>query len=257
MTWRFFFLLLLLLFFWLVAPLPSIAADASVRPTWEKAELWLDPGGGRVWRGGFDDPALAKALDGMTKAGRKAPVVVIMHGCGFRKRAAWTYARNLVKAGHVVVIPDSFARPSRPATCDPWTFERLPDAPIDAVLALRLEEIAYAASRLRAAPWADPSRLYLLGHNEGGDAVAAFAGSAFRGRVVSGSACAYGVGGKGPVLSLASAADDLLEGAPADSCARAGGKAKVRALVLPGYIRDLSGVAEARRAIIDFFAGLQ
>ena len=153
-------------------------------------------------------------------------------------------------------MPDSFARAGRPETCNVWTHERLPGAPGEAVYRMRQEEIRNAVERVRELPWVDPDNLFLMGHDEGGDAVAEYPGGGFRARVISGSFCARGVRAPAgtPILSLASAEDPWLAANPPDSCARKAGRRSppVVSKVLPGYLHDLSGAPDGRRAVIQF-----
>jgi dienelactone hydrolase len=232
------------------------AATGDLEQTWERAEIWIHPLPFGSCNGRLDDVEVQSVLKRLP-AETKIPTVIYMHGCAAQlKPAGWTYARWLVKAGYAVIMPESFARGDRPKTCDPWRRQRFADAPTERVHAMRLEEIGYALEQARKLPWVDQENLFLMGHDEGGNAVAAFAGDGFKARVISSATCSRGIGAAPgtPILAAASDGDDLLGGAPADSCARLGDGqgTPVESLVLKGYIHDLSGLVDAREKIIDF-----
>ena len=232
------------------------AEDGELRRTWDRAEIWIHPKPFGFFNGRLIDDEVQSVLRRLP-AETKLPTVIYLHGCAYRKPAGWTYARWLVKAGYAVIMPDSFQRPNRPKTCDLSTRWRDPDAPYDDIQRMRQEEIRYAVEQVKTLSWVDQDNLFLMGHDEGGDAVAAYAGDEFKARVISGATCSRGLAGRPglPTLALASEADAWFEGAPPDSCARlaASRGMAIESLTVPGFWHDLSGIADAREAIIDFF----
>lgn len=240
----------------LFAPAPALGGeDADLAHTWSRAELWVYPAGSTFSIGRLDERHIQEALAGL---GRKLPTVLYLHGCGFTKPAGWTFARWMAKAGYAVVMPDSFARAGRPETCDNWTRQRLAGAQIEAVRRMRAEELAYAVERLGEAGWVDRGNLFLMGHDEGAEAVAAYAGSGFKGYILSAALCAHGLAlpPEKPLLTLASADDPVHRGVDVGACARLAGEraGPTAALVLPGALHDLSGDPRARAAVLDFLA---
>ncbi len=231
------------------------AADADLALTWDRAEVWVYPAGSIFSIGRLDEGHIQKALAGLD---RKLPTVLYLHGCGFTKPAGWTFARWMAKSGYAIVMPDSFARPGRPETCDNWTRERLAGAPIEAVSRMRDEELAYAVARIREAGWVDRENLFLMGHDEGGEAIAASAGGGFKGYILSATLCARGLDlpPEAPLLILASADDPVHRGEDAGACARlaVARAGPTEALVLPGALHDLSGDPRARAAVLEFLA---
>ncbi|MGE0702001.1 MAG: hypothetical protein AB7O57_23085, partial [Hyphomicrobiaceae bacterium] len=121
-------------------------------------------------------------------------VIVHLHGCTFRGRDldVRSQARVMASLGYVVVVPNSFRRLYRPATCDPSRFIGLPGAPYLDVHRMRQEELHYAIGRVLAYPWARADGLYVSGHGEGGDAVVDFDDPRVRGRIAIGSSCWLG-----------------------------------------------------------------
>jgi dienelactone hydrolase len=237
--------------------LAGAARAGGVAPTFDRAEIWIHPPGMPFCNSRLDDPLVTGALARLPST-VKLPTVVFMHGCSFRKGAAWTYARWLTQRGFAVIIPDSFQRPGRPKTCDPWTLRFLAEAPHDEVYAMRREELAHALERVHALPWVDPNNVFLMGDDEGGDVVAAWDGGGFNAYVISGAACARGfrLPVAAPVLVVASAEDPMLVGGEPTACLEAAAAAgrSVESLIVPGFWHDVSGVEDVRAVLQDFLA---
>ena len=135
------------------------------------------------------------------KPGRH-PVIVFLHGCrGPRKPNVF------LDVGAIVVAPDSF---STGLGCS------IDRAKLSKVVAARHVDVAYAASRIAAAPWGDKDRLVLAGYSNGGQTAAIYAGTEFRARVIVAWTCnnqhdasQNGVKGSGPVLAVLATRYDL------------------------------------------------
>jgi len=144
--------------------------------------------------GAMCESPLDGACNQQIRPGRH-PVVVFLHGCrGPRKPSAF------LEVGAIVVAPDSF---STGLGC---TTNR---AKLSEVVAARHIDVAYAASRIVAAPWADKTRLVLAGYSNGGQTTATYPGSEFKARVLIAWTCnnqhdatQNGVRGSGPVLAV-------------------------------------------------------
>jgi dienelactone hydrolase len=154
-------------------------APASAEPAWAAAMLMLP--------GEVAPRRLVEALPELAATPRPLGVVVYAHGCrGFDAEAIETM-RMLAGNGFAVVAPDHHARedaagfcrppPSRPLGLvrptrrDPGLGRvvpaDLPEALDPAYVRSRIEEVEHALTRLRAQPWADPRRLYLVGETLG------------------------------------------------------------------------------------------
>lgn len=197
----------------------------------------------------------------LARLGERRPAVVFVHGCAGLGRGNLRYMRLLARAGYAVIAPDSFARRYRPETCLPSQRRPIPGAPFRRVGQMRQEEIRHAAHRVRSAPWADQRNLFLMGHSQGGTAVAAYEGDVFRARIISGSTCARGVRVPPgtPVLAFYSKDDRWRRGRPADRCLR---RARLRGVAMEfhlfeGRAHNLSRNRAARRLILDFLARLR
>ena len=189
---------------------------------------------------------------------KKRRTVIFSHGCAGLGRGNLRYMRQLARAGYAVVAPDSFARRYRPETCNPSRHRGIKGAPHRRVNQMRQEEIHHAAYRVRRVRWADRKNLFLMGHSQGGTAVAAYEGDGFKAHVISGSVCWRGVRSpRGtPILALYSEDDPWRRNRPADSCLR---KAKARGVnmefhLFEGRAHNLSRNETARRLILDFLA---
>ncbi len=142
--------------------------------------------------------ACESPLDGtcnqQIKPGRH-PVIVFLHGCrGPRKPSVF------LEVGAIVVAPDSFSTGLGCAR------DRVK---LSEIVAARHLDVAYAASRIAASPWADKQRLALAGYSNGGQTTATYAGSEFKARVLIAWTCnnqhdatQNGVRGSGPVLAV-------------------------------------------------------
>ena len=115
----------------------------------------------------------------------RVPVVVFLHGSsGLELKAIGEWQLWLASLGVASIAPDSFALPDRITYKSPVgkdVYEK--------IHALRASEIPLALQALRAAPWADLSRLVLAGTSEGGPAVARYTGNEFAGRMLYSWSC--------------------------------------------------------------------
>ena len=168
----------------------------SATPAWDSA---------RVFVAGREEGILADSSvqDLLTSLNDRAPTVLYMHGCGGIAAHHRTEARYLSKAGYVVVMPDSFARPGRASNCRGGfrDFDQF-----------RQQEIRLALDRLSLVAWTDPNALFLVGQSEGGYAAARFSGADFRAVVITGWGCADSpilLPTSVPVLNSKSSADPV------------------------------------------------
>jgi poly(3-hydroxybutyrate) depolymerase len=132
---------------------------------------------------------------------RKMPVVILMHGCTGITTEIQQWAAFIKELGFVVITPNSFARKNRFRNCNS---ETKTTGGFPAAQQYRQEEIAYALTALKGSEWVDSEKIYLMGHSEGGTAVAMSSQSDFKGRIVTGSSCGLGFNGprSSPVLVI-------------------------------------------------------
>ncbi|MCD6075674.1 MAG: hypothetical protein K0Q70_2557 [Rhodospirillales bacterium] len=194
------------------------------------------------------------------------PAIVYIHGSTGMHASGLELARALTEGGFVVFLPDSFKRPGRVANCDSATLKcgKWPE-----VYRHRDEEIAHAAQAIRRIPFIDPKRVVLLGHSEGGIAVAQYAGDFYAGIVISGWNCGplttrekylgnyAGIKSppRVPILSIYSQDDPWFidTGGRNGDCGRYfEGRAPSRALFYGGNIHYMLDRRDIRREVIDF-----
>ncbi len=178
----------------------AIAGDAAGKAarSWAGADAYVRVENEELRRvivsGPMAAPYMATILDRLSRDPPRG-VVLLFHGCFYRpgEPDMGAQARFLAGLGYAVLLPNSFKREGRMATCDPRTRVALKDADLEAAHGLRLEEIAFAVDRVRALPWARGRRLILAGYGEGADAVLAFAHKAVSARVAIDARCRHGL----------------------------------------------------------------
>jgi hypothetical protein len=169
-----------------------IPMDAGIEKSWDKAVVYIP------------ESIFLKSTSNL-QLEKKYPVVIYLHGCtGITSNHDLRWSRFISNLGFVVILPDSFARPSRISNCDPVNAVRTGRFPF--ALAYREQEIAYAISQLKKTNWADMSNIFLMGHSEGANAVAQTNIIGFRGMIMSSGFCADGIkfenGVKGLVINF-------------------------------------------------------
>lgn len=152
-------------------PLDGTVPD--VQHTWDHARVHLP---GRMFA----------TTPGQVQLAQRVPVVVYLHGCTGLTLHDRQWAQTLAAQGMIVLQPDSFARSGRLANCDPAT-RRVGLYPTAA--RMRDEELRFALERLQHTTWADPARLFVMGHSEGGRAAMTNVLPGVRGTIVSGWGC--------------------------------------------------------------------
>jgi hypothetical protein len=133
--------------------------------------------GGAPYVGKFS--AIPKVTD------RKVPVVLFLHGSsGLGLKAIGEWQQWLCSLGIASVAPDSFALPGHVTYKSPIDKDAY-----EKIHALRASEIAPALAAIKAAPWADTSRLVLAGTSEGSVPVARYTGTEFAARMLYAWSC--------------------------------------------------------------------
>ncbi len=115
-----------------------------------------------------------------------AAVVVYAHGCDGISKITSDTGRFLAEQGYLFVAPDSFARETKPLSCDART---LRSGLHRDVLVWRQDEIGNAIGLLRAATDAP---IALMGHSEGAIATATYKGKPVDARIIEGWTCHAG-----------------------------------------------------------------
>lgn len=125
-----------------------------------------------------------------------APVVIALHGCTGLSSLP-SIGPGLASLGYIVVMPDSLARADRAGrfTCSGTT---IGTGNLD-IYDKRVEEAVYAIAQVQGQPWYDGRHLLLLGHSEGGYAVAQKGYTGISAAAISGYWCTLGL----PVAQVA------------------------------------------------------
>ena len=158
-------------------------------------------------------------------------------------------------------MPDSMARPGRLTNCDPRLKKRTNTFP--AVYEYRQQEITYALEQTTASSWADKRNIFLMGHSEGGIAVAQSPHAEFAGKIISAWTCTDkndpafdGIFSPKnlPVLAMASLEDEWRKGTPHEGrCAnKAEGRLNFKQVDRQGSIHTTYDNVEARNAVKEF-----
>lgn len=166
----------------LAAGAAARAAETEVQRTWEAAWVFAPEEGAA----GYARLSVAELAGYLATASPRA-LVVYAHGCDGLSEISAATGRFLAQAGVLTVAPDSFARTTKPVSCDP----SIPRGGLHrAVLGWRQAEMRFAADRLHAL--APDLPLILMGQSEGGTTVATIADTAAAGRVIEGWTCHAG-----------------------------------------------------------------
>lgn len=184
----------------------AACADEEVKPTFDKA--WVLLHGGRMSR--FMDEAIAQGQ--FQKLPPDIITVLYMHGCaGIHKPDMELIAR----AGFLAIGLRSNARKDWKPDCDVNTKQvgMNPRASSN-----RQAEIKYALGQLPKIKGINMNKLVIMGHSEGGKAVANWPGTDFRAAIVTGWGCrtrdSYFNGSKippsVPVFNVVTRRDDWL-----------------------------------------------
>ena len=255
--WRSLVVLLIALLALVTTGCASLARNPDeLARTWQSA--WVLIPGDHRWSGSMSNPLTQSAA---FHTDRKFPVVLYMHGCaGLSGSDPLNWGSFLQGAGYVVIAPYSFARQYRPETCAPSsaTASYAPD-----VYEMRVHEIDYAVSQMRTLPWVDQDNLFLLGNSEGGVAVAAYRGGAFRGYIITGWTCRQGyhtdmdglwVPSDKPVLAIVFADDPWYPNPwQRGHCGeKFGNRRGSKSIVIPGSGHSTAGHPTAQDAVLEF-----
>ncbi|TXC66074.1 hypothetical protein FSC37_09505 [Piscinibacter aquaticus] len=181
-----------------------------------------------------------------------APVVIALHGCTGLSSLP-NIGPGLAALGYVVIMPDSLARADRAGrfTC---TGTSVGTGNLD-IYDKRVEEADYAIEQVQGKPWYDGRHLLLLGHSEGGYAVARKAYARISAAAISGYWCTLGlpVAQVAPTLTVNYDQDPFYVNVPgvgAPSCS--GGPAGSRHVVLTGAFHTAFELEPGRSDLHDF-----
>ena len=154
----------------------NISYASDVESSWNKAVVFVPESSNPI---GIND----------INSNKTYPVILYLHGCtGIVDWHDHDWGSTLSKNGYIVILLDSMARPSRIPNCDPIrkTGGLFPQAH-----EYRQQEISYALSQLKNKSWAKQDRIFLMGHSEGGTAVAISQHQEFRANIILAWTCTF------------------------------------------------------------------
>ena len=236
------FLIILILTFSAV-----IAKANDVESSWNKAQVFVP---------GNTAPVTVNDI----KSNQNYPVVVYLHGCtGIVNWHDHDWGVTLSSNGFIVIMLDSMARAGRIPNCDPVakTGGLFPQAHD-----YRQQEITYALEQIQKSSWADKNKIFLVGHSEGGTAVARSQHKGTRANVILAWTCAWrgdrfmaGIHSPKdvPVLAIAAKKDEWRVGKITEGrCADNANGRKVTQIDLDGSIHATTKYPESKPAVLNF-----
>ncbi len=199
------------------------------------------------------------------KSDKPLPVVIYLHGCtGIVDWHDFDWGKTLSGAGYIVIMPDSMAREGRIANCDS---AQKKGGAFPQAHEYRQQEITYALDQIKQAPWADKNRIFLVGHSEGGTAVAISTHTEPRANVILAWTCTFrwepqldGIKSPKniPILAVAASSDEWRVGKPTyGKCIdRAEGRS-VQQVNLNGSTHATTKYPESKPAVLEFLKQYQ
>jgi dienelactone hydrolase len=196
------------------------------------------------------------------KLDKPYPVVIYLHGCtGIAEWHDAGWGRALAQEGFVFIVLDSFARPGRLSNCDPN--RKTGSNAFPRAHEYRQQEISYAYDRLQQLSWVDKKNMFLMGHSEGGTAVAIYPKTGFRGHIISAWTCTFrgeatldGIKSNKeiPILVVAASRDVWRAGNrwTDGKCSDRAEGYKLKQIDLDGTIHATLNYPEAKPAVIGF-----
>jgi dienelactone hydrolase len=222
----------------------SGTASAQVAASWKGGKIYVPAA---LTSNNADcEGEIGGKCEGIIKDG-KHPVILFMHGCGGPRSP-----RTFMGFGAIVVAPNSLAAG---AACKPdaaYMVKQVSD---------RQGHIAYAASQLKAASWADPAKLILAGYSNGAQTSATYPGDEFKARVIVAWTCnnprapaQNGMKGSGPALAVLGTSDDYYQkiGISGDCGAALANRAGSKSILIKGGTHEILDHAETRAAVSAF-----
>jgi dienelactone hydrolase len=162
------------------------AQETELDRTWRNAMIFAPASNSS----GYERLEIA-ALDTYLAERKPRPTALILyaHGCDGLSEISKETGRFLARAGYLLVAPDSFARMTKPMSCDPT--RRIGGLHRD-VLRWRQDELRYADDRLATIAGLRDVPVVLMGHSEGAIAVATVTNAPAVARIVEGWTCHAG-----------------------------------------------------------------
>jgi dienelactone hydrolase len=160
--------------------------ETELDRTWRSAMVFA-PAGNAAGYERLETAGLETYLAGQQL--RPTALILYAHGCDGLSEISKETGRFLARAGYLVVAPDSFARVTKPVSCDPT--RRIGGLHRE-VLRWRQDELRYADDRIATIAGLRDVQVVLMGHSEGAIAVATVTNAQAAARIVEGWTCHAG-----------------------------------------------------------------
>lgn len=231
----------------------NMAFASDVEHSWNQAKVFT-PGSSQI--GTIKD----------IKSNQNYPVVIYLHGCtGIVDWHDYDWGKTLASNGYVVILLDSMARNGRISNCDPSRQTGANTFP--QAYEYRQQEISYAIEQVQQSNWANKNKIFLMGHSEGGIAVASSTHHMFRGNIILAWTCTFrnnppldGIKSPKeiPILAIAAKYDMWRVGKASEG--RCADKADGRKLIqvdLNGREHATTRYSESKPAVLDFLKSFE
>lgn len=225
----------------------SLFKPENLSQSWAKAVVYVP------------DSFFPKDIDFFLSKPKSHNVMIYLHGCSGITDDTREWGRILKSLGFLVIIPDSFAIPGRKSNCDPSNYKRGQIKGFNA-FELRDYELMQVMTELQKLQWIDMSKVFLMGHSEGGMAVSLTAVKGFKAVVATGYWCRDTLNlkhGYSPFLFVNWERDPWYsEGSRQQSfkyCEEVSkSRSNTRQVLLQGEGHSTSKSSQARKAVEDF-----
>ena len=237
----------------------------QVLKTWENGHVFV-PGLviGEFIYGKLGSPSVQSRLDELPNDVRY-PLIVFLHDAAGLTGYEYRLQMALEVENFAMVLPDSYARTDRQFDCERHKYKVKNCAMSPDVYLSRRSELIHAVRAARRLSWVDQDNVFLMGSGEGGVAVALWGDEVdVSGYVIANWTCTapaeltwfdgLRTPSNHPTLALTASGNRWADMPGWDgNCAdKANADADVKALVIDISVSDVLGLAEGRRALIEF-----
>jgi dienelactone hydrolase len=237
----------------------------QVSKTWENGYVFV-PGLviGEFIYGKMGSPPVQSRLDELPNDVRY-PLIVFLHDAAGLTGYEYKLQKALEVENFAMVLPDSYARTDRQSDCEWHKHNVMNCAMSPDVYLSRRSELIHAVRAVRRLSWVDQDNVFLLGSGEGGVAVALWGDEVdVSGYVIADWTCTapaelpwfdgLRTPSNRPALALTTSGNRWADMPGWDgNCAdKANADADVEALVIDISVRNVLGLPEGRRALIEF-----
>ncbi len=219
-----------------VSPTPAPEAappgePIDVQRAWDAAEVLIDLPESGLSIFGKMGHSETRARLARIPGGTKLATIIYLHGCsGLAWEGPFRFWQRVAREGFAIISSKSYVY--QPKMCRRSY--------------LRLSEVRFFLDKLRGFTWVDQSNLFLMGSEEGGEFTAYYDGDEFKGKILSGANCLYGVrsSASSPLLAIVASPDYQEHG---EACTEAD-----QTVLIDSGAKDLLVFQQAQKAVLGF-----